>query len=97
DGRSLKPLLSSTPPVAWRQSFFLEEFNGGITEPADGDFVAAVKAGENDPASAVGIREPADADDLLRYAAANVRDSEKTTAAAPPIPSYYGFKTAGYK
>ncbi len=83
DGRSIKPLLSATPATAWRQGFLLEEFNGGNSAPLDPLVVAA---SINDPTSAIGLREPPDPDDLLIAA-----------AAAPAIPSYYGFQAPGYK
>jgi N-acetylglucosamine-6-sulfatase len=56
DGRSLKGLISSTSPSAWRQAFLLEEFNQGevvVTDPED----------RVNPASKMGIREPPDPQD----------------------------------
>jgi N-acetylglucosamine-6-sulfatase len=59
DGRSLKGLLSATPPTAWRRAFLLEEFNQGEVEPVDGS---------GDPASKIGILEPPDPADLAAAA-----------------------------
>jgi N-acetylglucosamine-6-sulfatase len=76
DGRSLKGLLGGTSPDTWRQAILLEEFERGvivITSPED----------KLNPASKLGIREPADPQEIHEEPI--------------PIPSYYGFQTPDYK
>jgi N-acetylglucosamine-6-sulfatase len=76
DGRSLKSLLAGAPPATWREAVLLEEFERGMVAIASG-------AGRRDPASKLGIREPADKADILEEPI--------------PVPSYYGFQTPSYK
>jgi N-acetylglucosamine-6-sulfatase len=45
DGRSLMPLLSDAPPVAWRSAFLLEHWNGGGGAPEQTPTYAAVRTG----------------------------------------------------
>ncbi|HKF41616.1 MAG TPA: hypothetical protein VKG01_00820, partial [Thermoanaerobaculia bacterium] len=76
DGRSLKSLLVGPPPAEWRESILLEEFERGM--------VVIPKAPDaRNPASKLGIREPADPADILEEPI--------------PIPSFYGFQTPAYK
>ena len=53
DGRSLKGLLGVTPPVVWRHTFLLEEFERGVV-PVENS------ADKRNPASKLGVREPLD-------------------------------------
>jgi len=76
DGRSLKGLLGATLPAAWREAILLEEFERGVV-------VVASRADKLDPASKLGIREPADPADILEVPI--------------PVPSYFGFQTPDYK
>lgn len=45
DGRSLRPLLSDTPPATWRSAFLLEHWNGGGGEPRQTPTYAAIRTG----------------------------------------------------
>ena len=76
DGRSLKGLLGGEPSAAWREAVLLEEFERGMV-------VMPSAADHRDPSSKLGIREPADKDDMLEEPI--------------PIPSFYGFQTPIYK